>query len=82
MFHKFKMLSQQKQLNLIRGKGVFLMGYKQYNVNMRLFQIDGYYAEIFSFDDDGKIAMINAFEDVKYLDPYLDRMDLSPLING
>ena len=62
-------------------KGVFLTSYKQYNVIIRLFQVDGYYAEIFSFED-GKIAMINAFEDLKYLDPYLERMDVSPLING
>jgi hypothetical protein len=82
VYHEFKILSQQKQLSLIRVKGVFLMSYKQYNVVIRLFQVDGYYAEIFSFDEDGKIAMINAFEDMKYLDPYLERMDVSLLING
>ncbi len=82
MFHEFKLLSQQKQLSLIRVKGVFLMSYKQYNVVIRLYQIGNYYAEVFSFDEDGKIAMVNAFEDMKYLDPYLDRLDVSVLIQS
>lgn len=81
MYQEFKLLSQQKQLKMIRLKGVFLMSYQQYNVIMKLFQIDGYYAEVFSFDENGKIAMINAFEDLKHLDPYLERINVSVLIN-
>ena len=56
------------------------MSFKKYNVIIKLFQLDNFYAEVYSFDEDDKIAMINAFEDTKYLEPYLENVDVSMLI--
>jgi hypothetical protein len=78
----FKLLSHQRQLKLIMDRGVFLMSYQQYNIVIRLFQIDNYYAEIYSLDGDGKIIMINGFDDTKYLDPYLDSVNISMLLEN
>jgi hypothetical protein len=61
---------------------IYLMSYTQYNVVIRLFQLDNFYVEIYSFDEDGKIAMINAFEDLKQLDPYLERLELPILFDN
>lgn len=63
-------------------EGVYLMSYKQYNIIIRLFQLDTFYVEVYSFDEDGKIAMVNAFEDMKQLDPYLERLELPCLFNN
>jgi hypothetical protein len=82
VFDHFKILTQERQLDLIMKKGIFLTSYSQYNVIIRLFQLQDFYVEIYSFDEDGKIAMINAFRDLKYLDPYLERLDVSELISG
>jgi hypothetical protein len=76
----FNLLSHHRQLSLIMRKGVFLMSYHQYNIEIRLFQVGSFYAEIYSLDEDGKIIMINAFEDTKYLEPYLERVNISSLI--
>ena len=57
----FNLLSQPRQLDLTMKEGVYLMSYKQYNVVIRLFQLNNFYVEIYSFDEDGKVAMINAF---------------------
>jgi hypothetical protein len=76
------MLSQPKQLDLTMKEGVYLMSYKQYNVVIRLFQLHYFYVEVYSFDEDGKIAMVNAFEDMKQLDPYLERLELPALFNN
>ena len=82
MYQEFKVLAQHKQWNLVRSKGIFLMSYRQYNVKIRLYQVDNFYVEVYSFDEDGKIAMINAFQDTKYLDPYLEKLDVSGLMLG
>jgi len=80
VYQEFKVLAQYKQLNLVRSKGTFLMSYRQYNVKIRLYELDNFYVEVYSFDEDGKSAMINAFEDTKYLDPYLEKLDVSQLL--
>jgi hypothetical protein len=80
VLHDFKLLSQPRQYDQILQKGVYLMSFKKYNVIIKLFQLENFYAEVYSFDEDNKIAMINAFEDTKYLEPYLENVDVSMLI--
>jgi hypothetical protein len=82
VLHSFNLLSQERQLSMTMRKGIFLMSYKQYNVVIRLFQLNDFYVEIYSFDEDGKVAMINAFKDMKQLDPYLERLDVSVLLEN
>ena len=74
------MLSQPRQLDFTMKKGCYLLSYKRYNIVIRLFQMENFYVEVYSVEEDGKVIMINAFEDTKYLEPYLESVDLSALM--
>ena len=75
----FQRLDQQRQLDLAMSRGVYLMDYSKYNVVVRLFQLDRFYAEVYSRCDDGEVIMIHGFEDTRYLEPYLERLELPAL---
>ena len=57
-------------------KGVYLMEQKRYNVHMRLFQVGHFYVEIFSLGHEGEVIMVNAFDDMSYLESYLEKLEL------
>ena len=78
--HYFKMLSQPRQLDSTMREGCYLLSYKRYNIVIRLFQLENFYVEVYSVEEDGKVIMINAFDDTKYLEPYLESVDLSALM--
>lgn len=79
--HYFKLLGQQKQLDYTMRQGCYLLSYQRYNIVIRLFQLNNFYVEVYSLEEDGKVIMINAFDDTKYLEPYLETVDVSTLID-
>ncbi len=75
----FQHLDQHTQLAVAMRKGVYLMEYTKYNVIVRLFQVGRFYAEIYSRNDDDEVIMIHGFEDMRYLEPYLEQLELPAL---
>lgn len=75
----FQRLDQQSQLDAAMARGVYLMHYTKYNVVVRLFQVDRFYAEVYSRSEDGEVIMIHAFEDMRYLEPYLEKLEIPAL---
>lgn len=75
----FNKLDIEKQLNLVMCKGVLLTDCIKYNLELRLFQLENYYAEMFTLETNGELISIYAFEDMESLQPYLERIDISDL---
>jgi hypothetical protein len=82
ILNDFNRLDQYKQLDEIMTKGVLLLQSKRYNVHVKLFQLDNFYAEVFSLHENNKVIMINAFENTDYLEPYLAEVDVSALLTA
>jgi hypothetical protein len=80
LLEKFNRLCQEKQLDITMMMGVLLMECRRFNFTLRLFQIYGFYIEIYSMEESGEVIAINAFEDIDSLDTYLEHIDISTLV--
>ena len=79
MMKNFRKLSLDVQLDLLDVCGILLMECKGLRVGMTLFSFGNFYVEVFSELENERIIMINAFDDVESLEPYLQQIDISEL---
>lgn len=76
---QFRSLPKDMQRKMVKHSGAFLFGRTGVGVNVLLYQVDGFYVEIY-FDEKMSEAMhLRSFEDTSYLDPYLRMVDVSEL---
>jgi hypothetical protein len=76
---QFQSLPKDIQRNVVKHCGVFLFGRTGVGVNVMLYQVEGFYVELY-FDEKMSEAMhVRSFDDTKHLDPYLRRVDVSEL---
>ena len=78
-FQQFCSLPSDIQRNVVRHCGVFLFGRTGVGVNVKLYQVEGFYVEIYFDEKMSEVIRIKSFEDVKQLDPYLRMVDVSEL---
>jgi len=75
----FNTLAPTEQYDLIMKEGVYLMERFDYNVTCTLFQHGSIYVEFHFSIEPKKLFYIYAFEDEQYLEPYLKKVNISPL---
>ena len=81
MKHKaFEALTQDEQFEYAVKKGTYLMDRKDDDVTIRLFDVDGFYVEVFSLNETGVVVLIKSFIETERLAPYLRQMDLSRIL--
>lgn len=78
-FEQFKALPKDIQRNVVKHCGVFLFGRQGVGVNVMLYQVEGFYVEIYFDDKMSEATRIKSFDDTVYLEPYLRRVDVSEL---
>lgn len=78
---EFMHLKMPKQVNLLYKKAVYIGKRKVERSIVVLYQLEGFYVEIFYLKYRWHISRINAFESVDLLDPYLQGVDVEELIN-
>jgi hypothetical protein len=78
----FDRLSEAKQTDLIWEDGVFLARRTQGFYNVLLFQIEGFYTEVFYHSHFNVIIKIESFNDTERLAPYLEAIDLPFHLNS
>lgn len=76
-FNKLKTEAQQKAVLL---QGVFLAERKDAPLRMMLYDMGNFYVEIFFLSRYNKVAWFNGFQSTKKLDPYLQKIDISSLL--
>jgi|HubBroStandDraft_4_1064222.scaffolds.fasta_scaffold981410_2 hypothetical protein len=75
----FKVLQISDQMHTIEKKGVFLDRRSEGPYSVALFQIDGFYVELFFNAIKSIYKKIRIFENTALLDPYINQMDITDL---
>jgi hypothetical protein len=73
---QFRSASQEVQEKLVKWRGVFLMERKSLGVSVLLFQLDGFYVEVFYNTANATVSFVKSFEDMDGIEAYLDRIDI------
>ena len=76
----YKLLGESEQFEIIEQKGVFLAEREEGFYTIRLYQIDGFYAEIFCHSHFNVIVRTRAFASVRALQPYLKAINVADLL--
>ena len=78
--HDFIHLSQKEKVSLLYEQGVYVGKRKQGPTIVVLYQLDGFYAEVFYRTYRREIDRISCFSGTKRLDPYLAGIDVEYLV--
>lgn len=76
---QFRSLPKDMQRTAVKRYGVFLFGRTGVGVHVMLYQLEGFYVEIYFDDKTSASSCIKSFGDTKRLDPYLYKVDVSAL---
>ena len=77
--YDFNRLSLDKKRKILLLQGVCLFTYETMGVVVKLFQVEGFYIEIFADGLNKEILSVKTFEDTNQLEPYLKDIDISAL---
>ena len=78
-FFEFLQLEEMEQLETLWYNGEQIGKRKETNYLILLYQVEGFYVEVFYHTREKTIKKYLSFEDLEKLDPYLDSIDLSPV---
>jgi hypothetical protein len=73
---KFALLKKEEQINVIKQEGTFLFIRQEAGLDIILYQVAGFYAEVF-FDGTNNSIRIHSFDDTAALEAYLEQVNLS-----
>ena len=76
----FRALTQNKQNKKLLTEGVCIAERKTAEVQALLFQIEGFYVEVFFNREGDEVLFSRNFEEVEELTPYLQSIDLSEVL--
>ena len=77
---QFRSASREVQEKLVKMKGVFLMERKSLGVAVLLFQLDGFYVEVFYNTANNTVNFVKSFDDMDGIEAYLDRINISEVM--
>ena len=75
----FQILDQFDQLQIIEDKAVFLDYRQNGDYSIGLFQVEGFYIEVYFHVVKLIYKRIHVFDDTRFLDPYINRIDITDL---
>ena len=76
----FNKLSIEEQQKAVLMNGVFLAERKDPPLRMMLYDMGSFYVEVFFLSRYNKVAWFNAFNSTKKLEPYLQKIDVSSIL--
>lgn len=74
---QYKNLSDEDQMYLLKHKAVIVSTLRRGNEVYTLFQIYGFYVEVFNYGTVGLMSSTNCFEETELLEPYLKSINIS-----
>ena len=77
---EFASLDMVARSNAICKKGVYLCGRHIPHYGLFLYAIDGFYVEVYYHQQKRKVTELKSFTDTAYLEPYLQDIDLTALL--
>lgn len=79
--NEFRSLSEYQQFEVVEQNGVFLAEREDGYYNVRLFAVGNFYAELFCHSHFNVIVRTKAFLSTKRLEPYLQQININPLLD-
>jgi hypothetical protein len=76
---QFHCLPAKMQQQMVKQSGVHLFSRTGVGVNLMLYQVEGFYVEIYFDKQLSKVLRLRCFDDTRNLDPYLRLVDVSEL---
>lgn len=73
--YQYKGLTESNQLEVLRRRGVHLATREEDFYQVRLYQIDGFYVELYHHTHFNVTAHTHSFEDTELLEPYFEALD-------
>lgn len=80
-YEQFRLKSHYVQQTLARKHGVFLLTKSENGVTAFLFQLEGFYVELFYDDEKIRLLHSSSFDNTDLLEDYLKEIDLSEVQN-
>jgi hypothetical protein len=78
--YEYKQLDETEQATTLWNQGAHLGERFNGEHNILLYQMDGFYVEVFYDPDRNAIVRIRSFRNTGQLRPYLDQIDVAPWI--
>lgn len=80
IIQQFDTLSKENQQEVLLNKGVFLAERQDGPFRIMLYGLNGFYVEVYFFNLYNKVAFFQSFEDTEALQPYLEQVDISAVL--
>lgn len=77
---EFQLLSEADQLDILYAHGVYAGKRRQGYQNVLLYQLEGFYVEIFYYKHRCYATAIRCFRSTSLLDPYLEDIHVAHLV--
>ncbi|MGN6399674.1 MAG: hypothetical protein ACTHMD_04415 [Flavisolibacter sp.] len=77
--NQFRSSSNYVQQQMVKHHAVFLLERRSLDWNILLFQLDGFYVEVYYERKAQKVEKFKSFDDVEQLEPYLRKIDVPAL---
>lgn len=77
----FNTLSKQDQQNNLLREGIFLAEREDGPFRIMLYQLDSFYVEVYFFNLYNKVAFLQSFTDTDALEPYLEQLNVTGMLN-
>jgi hypothetical protein len=78
----FKYETKHNKAKLLVNNGVFLSKRREGDQEILLFHLGSFYAEMFFYEEFKEIGYIRCFESTDHLEPYIENIDLSALVQN
>jgi hypothetical protein len=78
---EFIKLTEREKENLLYKSGVYIGKRKTLDHSIILFQLEGFYVEVFYSKYRHQVAYMHISSDPEILDPYLQQLDVEELIS-
>ncbi len=79
--NEFRSRSKYVQQLIVKHHGVFLSQRKSTDQDILLFQIDGFYVEVAYERRSQKATLLQSFDDLDQLEPYLQKINVLTLMD-
>ncbi|MBC7827931.1 MAG: hypothetical protein H7122_09305 [Chitinophagaceae bacterium] len=79
--YQFNCLDEVRQIELLWSAGVLVGSRQEGHYKILLYQIEGFYVEVFYQYFQGKMVKTKSFSDTNQLEPYLDSINIGSLLS-
>ena len=79
--YEFDTLDMEARTDVLCEKGVYLGGRQELKYGIFLYQVDGFYVEIFYHQQLKKVTDFRCFTDTDLLEPYLKEINIDGIKN-